>query len=61
MPFDLHPRLAKGCHELGMQNGCHILLKDNACFPWILVVPETEEEDLHLLEMTPIRRGDANC
>ncbi|MGB6221252.1 HIT family protein [Haloferula sp.] len=50
MPFELHPRLAKGCHPLGMRNGCHVLLKDNACFPWMLVVPETEEEDLHLLE-----------
>lgn len=52
MPFALHPRLAKGCHPLGIRNECHILLKDNACFPWILVVPETDKEDLHLLEQS---------
>lgn len=52
MPFELHPKLAKGCHQLGRRNECHVLLKDNACFPWMLVVPETEEgmEDLHLLD-----------
>jgi len=49
-PFDLHPRLAAGSHELGRLGGCRILLKDNALFPWILVVPEVADiEDLHQL------------
>lgn len=50
--FTLHPRLAKGSHPLGRASGCHILLKDNALFPWILIVPEVAEgiEDLHQLE-----------
>jgi diadenosine tetraphosphate (Ap4A) HIT family hydrolase len=48
--FDLHPRLAAGSHELGRLGGCRVLLKDNALFPWILVVPEvTGIEDLHQL------------
>lgn len=50
-PFTLHPRLAAGSHILGRTSGCVILLKDNACFPWILIVPEVPEgvEDLHQL------------
>ena len=33
-------------------SGCRLLLKDNALFPWFLLVPEVEEgiEDLHQLE-----------
>jgi len=33
--------------------GCRLLLKDNALFPWLLLVPEVEEgiEDLHQLEV----------
>ena len=52
MAFELHPRLAAGTHPLGVLNGCHVLLKNNACFPWILVVPEVSGgiEDLHQLE-----------
>ncbi len=31
--------------------GCRLILKDNALFPWLLLVPEVEEgiEDLHQL------------
>lgn len=51
MSFSLHPRLASGAHPLGTRDGCRVLLKDNACFPWILIVPEVGEgiEDLHQL------------
>ena len=50
--FKLHPRLADGSHWLGRLAGCQILLKDNACFPWLLIVPEVADgvEDLHQLE-----------
>ncbi len=50
--FDLHPRLRAGGFVLGQQQGCWILLKDQAMFPWLLVVPEVGEgiEDLHQLE-----------
>lgn len=52
MPFLLHPRLAAGSFELGTLPGCRILLKDNAIFPWVLIVPEVETgiEDLHQLD-----------
>jgi diadenosine tetraphosphate (Ap4A) HIT family hydrolase len=49
--FALHHRLADGSHFLGRADGCQVLLKDNACFPWILIVPEVPAgiEDLHQL------------
>ncbi len=52
MSFFLHPRLAAGGFDLGRMSGCRLLLKDNALFPWLLLVPEVEEgiEDLHQLE-----------
>ena len=52
MEFQLHPRLAAGGFELGRKDGCVILLKNHAAFPWILIVPEVAEgiEDLHQLD-----------
>jgi len=52
MKFELHPRLAAGGHDFGRIGGCRLLLKDNALFPWFLLVPEVEEgiEDLHELD-----------
>ncbi len=51
MAFSLHPRLAAGGFDLGRIAGCRMLLKNNALFPWFLLVPEVEEgiEDLHQL------------
>ncbi len=50
MAFEIHPRLAAGSHEIGRMNACRLLLKDNAIFPWLLLVPEVEGiEDLHEL------------
>lgn len=51
MSFTLHPRLAAGGFELATLSGCRVMLKNNAVFPWLLVVPEVEEgiEDLHQL------------
>lgn len=58
MSFTLHPRLAAGSHDFGTELGCRILLKDNALFPWFILVPEVKEgiEDLHQLE--PDAYGD---
>ena len=42
MNFELHPRLAKGGHDLGRLGGCRVLLKDNALFPWFLLIPECD-------------------
>ncbi len=50
MAFEIHPRLAAGGHEIGRLGGCRLLLKDNALFPWFLLIPEVEGiEDLHEL------------
>jgi len=50
--FTLHPRLSAGSHLLGRMADCQVLLKDNACFPWLLIVPEVADrvEDLHQLD-----------
>ena len=52
MSFSIHPRLSAGSFEIGIVNRCHVRLKNNACFPWILIIPEVEEgiEDLHQLD-----------
>jgi diadenosine tetraphosphate (Ap4A) HIT family hydrolase len=51
MAFEIHPRLASGGFELGQLGGCRILLKNNALFPWFILIPEVEGiEDLHQLE-----------
>lgn len=50
--FSLHPRLAVAGFEIGNIAGCRLLLKNNALFPWMILVPEVPEniEDLHQLE-----------
>lgn len=52
MSFSLHPRLANGTFDLGRVGISRLLLKNNALFPWFLLVPEVEEgiEDLHQLD-----------
>lgn len=52
MNFILHPRLANGTIELGRLHRTRVLLKNNALFPWLIVVPEVtdEIEDLHQLD-----------
>ena len=51
MAFEIHPRLAAGGFELGLLGGCRLLLKNNALFPWFILIPEVEGiEDLHQLE-----------
>lgn len=52
MSFSLHPRLANGTFDLGRVGISRLLLKNNALFPWFLLVPEVGEgiEDLHQLD-----------
>jgi diadenosine tetraphosphate (Ap4A) HIT family hydrolase len=50
MAFQIHPRLAAGGFEIGRLGDCRLFLKNNALFPWLLLIPEVEEiEDLHQL------------
>jgi diadenosine tetraphosphate (Ap4A) HIT family hydrolase len=52
MAFTLHPRLANGAFDLGRLGISRLLLKNNALFPWLLLVPEVDQgvEDLHQLD-----------
>lgn len=52
MEFELNPRLASGGFEVARRRGCRVLLKNEANFPWFILVPEVEEgvEDLHQLD-----------
>jgi diadenosine tetraphosphate (Ap4A) HIT family hydrolase len=52
MNFVLNERLAAGGFEIARMDGCRILLKDEANFPWFIIVPEVPQgiEDLHHLD-----------
>ena len=58
MAFSIHPRLVAGGVDLGGIGGCRLLLKNNALFPWFILVPEVEEgiEDLH--QLSPARYAE---
>ncbi|MDB4544513.1 HIT family protein [Akkermansiaceae bacterium] len=58
MSFTLHPRLEAGTHLLGIRDNCLVLLKNNATFPWLLIVPQVDEaiEDLH--QLSPQHYGE---
>ncbi|BCU76199.1 HIT domain-containing protein [Luteolibacter sp. LG18] len=61
MAFTLHPRLAAGSFDLGRLGICRLLLKNNAIFPWFLLVPEVEDgiEDLH--QLTPEQHAEVTA
>lgn len=52
MNFVLNERLAAGSFEIARMDGCRILLKNEANFPWFIIVPEVPQgiEDLHQLD-----------
>ncbi len=52
MDFVLNERLAAGGYEVTRKFGCRILLKNEANFPWFILVPEVSDgiEDLHQLD-----------
>ena len=37
--FELHPQLQKDCQLLGQFNLCHLLLMNDANYPWFILVP----------------------
>jgi diadenosine tetraphosphate (Ap4A) HIT family hydrolase len=39
-PFVLEPRLAAGSFDVCRLDLCHVLLKDDARWPWLILVPE---------------------
>jgi diadenosine tetraphosphate (Ap4A) HIT family hydrolase len=60
MAFVLHERLERGSFDLGVHGICRVLLKDQAHFPWVLLVPEVDAAvtDLHHLSAA---QYDAVC
>ncbi len=52
MEFELNSRLAAGGFEIVRRRGCRVLLKNEANFPWFILVPEVPAgiEDLHQLD-----------
>ncbi len=54
MPFQLNERLAAGGFDFGTLGKCRVLLKDNAVFPWFILVPEVDDNitELHQLDAT---------
>jgi len=58
MMFELHPRLAQDCIEMGEFELCLLLLCNDANYPWFIMVPKRDNireiyqlpvEDQHLL------------
>ena len=41
--MQLHPQLAKDCHELGRFDLCHLLLMNDANYPWFILVPDVAD------------------
>lgn len=52
MSFSLNERLQEGSIDFGRRGKCRILLKNNAVFPWFILVPEVDDHivELHQLE-----------
>lgn len=50
--FTLHERLAAGSADLGTHGICRVLLKNNAHFLWLLLVPEVAESVTELHHLT---------
>jgi len=50
--FQLHERLARGSVDLGVHGICRVLLKDQAHYPWVLLVPEVSVDVTELHQLT---------
>ncbi len=58
MAFELDPRLASSTLPLGRLGASRVLLKNNAHFLWLLLVPEVEAEVTELHELPAELYGD---
>ena len=52
MSFQLNPRLEAGGHDFGRHGICRILLKNNAHFPWFILVPEVDDSITEIHELS---------
>jgi diadenosine tetraphosphate (Ap4A) HIT family hydrolase len=49
LDFQLHERLAQDSYPLGILDSSQVLLMRNAHFPWLVLVPNSSEKELHHL------------
>ena len=47
--FQLDQRLADDCHRMASLPLCELLLMNNALLPWFILVPRTQQTELHQL------------
>ena len=59
--FVIHPQLLADCHHLGRLRNSELLLHNNACLPWFIVVPHTAMHDY--LDLPVMQRDEvlADC
>jgi len=48
--FILHPQLEADCHRLGELNQQILLLRDDARFPWFILVPKVDVSEIFQLD-----------
>ncbi|MGJ8655118.1 MAG: HIT domain-containing protein [Akkermansiaceae bacterium] len=58
--FTLNPRLASGGHLLATINNCDVLLKNNAHYPWFVVVPHISETKTEITHLTTTEYQNIN-
>ncbi len=49
--FQLDTRLRQDCHLLGVMATGQLLLLNNALFPWVILVPETDATEIYQLDL----------
>ncbi len=55
MSFQLHPRLAQDCIDIGRFELCRLLMMNDSQFPWFILVPErTDVQEIY--QLTPVDR-----
>lgn len=58
MAFELDPRLATSCIALGRLGDAQLLLKNNAHFLWLILVPEVDATITELHQLPATRYGE---
>ena len=49
--FELHPQLDKDCFVIEEGDEFHLLLLNNADYPWLILVPHTDCLELHHMDI----------
>lgn len=59
-PFHLHPRLEAGGHHLAVIHQCDIILKNNAHYPWFIIVPHIDQTKTEISHLSSIEYQNIN-